>query len=105
MRVLDLTTGAFAFEDEVPGFAPHHTIWSVELDSHLRWSSDGRYVAYYYSFGIYAGDWITEGIDVEVLDTTGRAGSAQDPPFSRLMDDCAALHAIRVYQACRRRGR
>lgn len=87
VRVLDLTTGALAFEDEVPGFAPHHTFWSVELDSHLRWSSDGRYVAYYYSFGIYAGDWATEGIDVEVLDTTGRVGSVQDPPFSRLMDD------------------
>ena len=87
VRVLDLTTGTFAFEDEVPGFAPHHTIWSVELDSHLRWSSDGRYLAYYYTFGIYAGHWITEGIDVEVLDTTGGAGSAQDPPFNRLMDD------------------
>ena len=46
-------------EDDVPEFSPHHTIWSVELDSHLRWSSDGRYVAYYYTFGIYAGHWIT----------------------------------------------
>jgi hypothetical protein len=87
VRVLDLTTGTFAFADDVPGFAPHHTIWSVELDSHLRWSSDGRYVAYYYTSGIYAGHWIAEGIDVEVLDTAGGAGSAQDPPFSRLMDD------------------
>ena len=77
----------FAFADEEPGYAPHHTIWSVDLDSHLRWSSDGRYVAYYYSFGIYHGDWTTEGMDVEVLDTTGRVGSTQDPPFSRLMDD------------------
>ena len=55
VRVLDLITGEFAFPDEKPGYAPHHTIWSVDLDSHLQWSSDGRYVAYYHSFGIYHG--------------------------------------------------
>ena len=83
VRVLDLTTGAFAFEDEVPQYSPHHTIWSVELDSHLRWSSDGRYVAYYNSGGIYSGDWATEYADVDVLDTTGRIGSVQGPALSR----------------------
>ena len=82
VRVLDLTTGAFAFEDEVPGFAPHHTIWSVELGSHLRWSSDGRYLAYFNSAGIYHGDWVTEGTGVDVLDTTGRVGSVQGPAGS-----------------------
>ena len=89
VQVLDLTTGAFAFEDEVPPFAPHHTIWTVELDSHLRWSSDGRYVAYYNSGGIYSGDWTTEVADVDVLDTTGRVGSVQGPahPLHRLIDD------------------
>jgi hypothetical protein len=89
VRVLDLTTGAFAFEDEVPPFAPHHTIWTVELDSHLRWSSDGRYVAYYNSAGVYHGDWATEVADVDVLDSTGRVGSVQGPtfPLGRDIDD------------------
>lgn len=89
VRVLDLTTGAFAFEEELPSFSPHHTIWTVELDSHLRWSSDGRYVAYYNSAGIYSGDWTTEIADVDVLDTTGRVGSVQGPaaPLYRLLDD------------------
>ncbi|MET0524960.1 MAG: hypothetical protein ABWZ91_09170 [Nocardioides sp.] len=77
VRVLDLTTGAFAFEDEVPPFLPHHTIWTVELASHLRWSSDGRYVVYHNSFGVYHGDWTMEGSGVEVLDTTGQAGWVQ----------------------------
>ncbi len=89
VQVLDLTTGAFAFEDEVPPYAPHHTVWSVELDSHLRWSSDGRYVAYYNSGGVYHGDFATEVADVDVLDTTGRVGSVQGPaaPLHRLLDD------------------
>jgi len=89
VRVLDLTTGEFAFEDEVPPFFPHHTMWSVELASHLRWSNDGRYVAYYNSAGIYAGDWATEYTDVDVLDTSGRVGSVEGPDFSlgQLIDD------------------
>jgi len=61
----------------VPPFLPHHTIWTVELASHLRWSSDGRYVVYHNSFGVYSGDWTTEGSGVEVLDTTGQAGRVQ----------------------------
>jgi hypothetical protein len=89
VQVLDLTTGALAFEAEETPYAPHHTIWTVELDSHLRWSSDGRYVAYYNSGGIYAGGWATENADVDVLDTTGRVGSVQGPAFSldRFIDD------------------
>ena len=89
VRVLDLVTGEFAFPDAEPGYAPHHTFWLVELDSHLRWSSDGRYVAYYNSVGTYAGGWATEYADVDVLDTTGDVGSVQGPAFSlgRFIDD------------------
>src|SRR5829696_2145771 len=92
VRVLDLTSGGVAVEAQAPQFlfAPHHTFWAVDkLASHLRWSSDGRYVAYYDSFGIYTGDWGTEGgAGVEILDTTGRVGSVQRPAFrlARLMD-------------------
>jgi hypothetical protein len=87
VRVLNLTTGAFAFEDEAPPYFPHHTMWTVELDSHLRWSSDGRYVAYYNSAGIYTGEWTTEVADVDVLDTTGRIGSVQGPVDHLGIDD------------------
>ena len=95
VRVLDLTSGAFAFEDPASPFqfAPHHTMWSVDnLDSHLRWSSDGRYVVFNRSFGIYTGDWATEGgSGVEVLDTTGRIGSVQGlaRPLDRLVADAS----------------
>lgn len=93
VRVLDLTSGAFAFEDPASPFqfAPHHTFWAVDnLDSHLRWSSDGRYVVFHRSFGIYTGDWATEGgTGIEVLDTTGRIGSVQGlaRPLGQLIAD------------------
>ena len=93
VRVVDLTTGAFALDDPPSPFqfAPHHTFWSVDnLDSHLRWSSDGRYVVFQRSFGIYTGDWVTEGGPVVgVLDTSRRVGAVQGlaSPLRRLVAD------------------
>jgi hypothetical protein len=93
VRVLDLTTGTVTAEVKAGPYPPaiHHTFWSVEkLDSHLRWSGDGRYLAYYDTFGVFHGAWGTEGgAQVEILDTTGRVGAVQESPvrLDRLIDD------------------